>query len=267
MNIDRRPCKYCGSEIPASASICPVCKYHQASWRNTIIFLAGLTGFIAILGSALTFIVDRSVVLYKNIVWKDEVNLLYLRTGLFPKFAVTLSNGGDGPIFLADITIYWREHNVQYNMNRALLPNEVTSIGDGNLDTLSQKYDYYVSSTDGVPTDEVVKNSDLAEESEIDSACFLRSFFNENNSDVERMNTHFRLYNNIIVSEPAVAYLSYYSLHARQKIKQHFPLMSTFIRLADARCANIPWDSKGAIDLGPPSAHRWRPKIGTSAPH
>ena len=38
------PCTYCGSEIPAGAIVCPVCKYHQVRWRNNLLFLAGLAG-------------------------------------------------------------------------------------------------------------------------------------------------------------------------------------------------------------------------------
>src|SRR5262249_32808315 len=130
MSLDKKQCRYCGSEIAASATLCPVCKRYQVAWRNTIVLLAGLAGFIALLGSAVVFMADRAAVVYRNLVWNDKVNVLYLRTALWPNFATTLSNTGDGPIFVVDITAFWREHSNQYNINKVLQPNEFSTIGD-----------------------------------------------------------------------------------------------------------------------------------------
>src|SRR5215471_18667703 len=101
-------CKYCASEIPVQAAQCSVCKNYQKAWRNNLLFVAGLAGFISLIAGAFSFSANQVAQLYKSLFWRDHLNVLEFQTGKSPEFRIVLSNSGDGPVFASSITVYWQ---------------------------------------------------------------------------------------------------------------------------------------------------------------
>ena len=54
------PCRYCGSAIAVGAKVCPTCKMDQRAWKNLIAIVGQSAGLIAIVGSALIFMVNQT---------------------------------------------------------------------------------------------------------------------------------------------------------------------------------------------------------------
>jgi hypothetical protein len=185
---------------------------------------------------------------YKNLFWKDEVSVLYFRTGLIPQFITILSNAGDGPIFASDIIVYWRGGNVPYPIHRTITANEFLTINTNFDDaSLFTKYDGYLSNKSGIPSNDLIENANLTGQDTKDPACFMPVFFNEDNTDIQRMNTRYRLDDTKIISEAAEAHLTYHSVHSRERIRMSFPVVATFVRLTDPDCRKIPFESDGAM--------------------
>lgn len=51
-------CIYCRENIEVNARVCPKCGLHQSNIRNTLVFLSGVVGLVAFLGSSAIFLFD-----------------------------------------------------------------------------------------------------------------------------------------------------------------------------------------------------------------
>jgi hypothetical protein len=106
--VATKPCIYCKSPLEDGAILCPTCKYHQANWRNNLTFTAGLAGFVALVGSAITFIYVNAYDFVHKYTATDKIDAIYLAyTGLeiISNARLLVSNHGDGDLFLSDIFI------------------------------------------------------------------------------------------------------------------------------------------------------------------
>ena len=95
-------CVACKNSIPTDASLCPVCKSHQANWKNQLQYFAGLAVLIVLIfsGSSWLYLEARKAI--KAIWYYDEVRVISCNT---LRSAVVL-NRGDGDVFLSHMLLY-----------------------------------------------------------------------------------------------------------------------------------------------------------------
>src|SRR5437879_3192862 len=96
-------CIACRSELKAGATVCPVCKANQSSWRNTVTFLAGVVGLIALLASAITYVTSIVISAWNEHAWKDDVEVIYFTSVQNSLIA----NTGSGGVFVSEIEVYF----------------------------------------------------------------------------------------------------------------------------------------------------------------
>jgi hypothetical protein len=238
MNI--KNCRYCGSEIAAQAAVCPICKYNQQPWRNTITYLAGITGFITLLISGLAFVGSSAIDIYSKISWIDDVRVLSLDTRLIPNFSAVISNVGSGPAFVYEIFLYWRSDSSRLSINRAINVGEFLSLPGKAPQGVD--YDVYVSSRSGVASREVIANAAPDSETTPNKHCFLTSFRVANDTDLERMNKFYAAGGRKLATDKASAEILFYSVHSNRLYHIDFPVVVSFLRLAADNCKAISFE-------------------------
>lgn len=196
------------------------------------------------MASAITFIVDRSTEIYKNLHWSDEIKVVDFRTGpsqslnTYPQYSAVISNIGDGAVFVSNIIVYWRGGNIQFIVNKLIPPNDFSVVNDAKLDY--GKFSTVQANTTGVPSDEIINNAwitGLGRNQE--PTCFLASVYNENSADVDRMDSHYKAGGRRFILEPVDSYVEYFSSHTKRKNRIKFSAVVTFSRSTDDECQKI----------------------------
>jgi predicted nucleic acid-binding Zn ribbon protein len=234
-----KTCIYCGSEIPAHAKICSVCKYDQRRWRNNLIFLGGLGGLLTIIISALTFTLDRATQTYKNLVWQDRINLIDFRWIDWSPHIV-FANNGDGPIFISDILLQTkRRDRAIRKINRLVTPNEIIVVEPKGEELIWKQNPRWVGNESGIPSHEILDDSDHFKHDGFGNRfCFTRGYFNEDSSAVAMVRQHYGESGIKIVSENAALYVSYVSSHSRKRIKEEFQIIAAYFKSPASECAS-----------------------------
>ena len=98
-----RHCIACGATISARAVLCPTCRSYQRSWKNNLAYFGSTAGFLAIVFSALTFMLTRANETYHAWQWHDEISVVYFE---YPGVAGFI-NRGDGDLYLVSADIDW----------------------------------------------------------------------------------------------------------------------------------------------------------------
>ena len=117
-------CIACRSELRPGATICPICKTNQSSWRNAVTFLAGVVGLIALVASAATYAGSGAVALWAEYTWKDDVELIRFSSsekGL-------IANTGSGEIFIVEIEVYYGGSSKNFNINQSVDKGKLASV-------------------------------------------------------------------------------------------------------------------------------------------
>src|ERR1700693_5462790 len=87
--IQTRPCVACGQNIPASASLCSVCRSHQKSWKNHAQYFSGLAALFAVIFASITWLWATA----RPLVWyRDDVRLVSVNS----LDSAVVRNRGDG---------------------------------------------------------------------------------------------------------------------------------------------------------------------------
>src|SRR5712692_9363005 len=165
-----KQCRYCASDIPIQAIQCSVCKNYQSAWRNNLLFMAGLTGFITLVAGALSFSVNQASQLYKGLFWRDNLQIVEFETRTYPDFRVVLSNGGDGPVWASKIILYWPGGSHPFAIDRLVAVNGVETVDRGSKDYDSSKYAGFLGNTTGVASAAVLDSAHILPG---DEHCFL----------------------------------------------------------------------------------------------
>ena len=98
-----RHCIACGAAISVRARLCPTCRSYQRDWKNNLAYFGSTAGFLAILFSALTFMLTRANETYHAWQWHDELSVVYFE---YPG-AVGFINRGDGDLYVVSADIDW----------------------------------------------------------------------------------------------------------------------------------------------------------------
>jgi len=241
----KKPCVYCATKIEETASVCPTCKYHQARWRNNLLFVAGLGGIAAFVASAITFVIDRSTEIYKNIHWNDTVKIVDFRTGIStdskPRFSAVIFNNGDGAVFVSNIIVYWGNGNIQYRVNKLIQPNDFSVVD--NPDLSAGNYQNVEANATGIPSADIVQNAWFrVVDRNGKPSCFLAVVHTKDSADLDRMDSYYRAQKQRLITASVDSYVEYLSSHSKKKVRVKFPAVTVFARSSDSECQNLKSD-------------------------
>jgi hypothetical protein len=233
-----RMCRYCGSAIATQATICPTCRSYQSPWRNTVLFLAGVAGFFALIGSSAAFIWNQIDTAYRNVQWEDKVTVLYFSAKAHPDFEIVMSNVGSGTVFVSDLQVFYWRGNTVFRIDKAIEPGTISAsevAGDDGAD----RYRGILASPTGKATSAILEDSDIVPILRIgdgSDACFHLNLYSNDASDLERMDNFYKANGLRLVTEPVQAVLSYYSVESNSRISDRYSLTATFAASASEDC-------------------------------
>jgi hypothetical protein len=96
----------------------------QSRWKSWLPYLGGIVAFFALLGSLLTFTASKSIEIYQQVTWKEEVVVIsFISVG--PQ---AFLNAGDGDVFLSHIDIKSEFTSQMIPINNIIKAKEFLSI-------------------------------------------------------------------------------------------------------------------------------------------
>lgn len=236
--MSTKPCKYCASEIPTQATLCPTCRSYQSTWRNVLLYAAGLTGFATLVASAVAFTAHEATETYKKMFWNDKLNVLELQTGPPPYLRVIMSNDGDGPVFASGLDIYWQGSSASFPIDRVVSVNTIEILDNlqvASPDSAIKRYgDYqgYFGNDTGLPSAEVLSKSGIFGPAK----CFFVPLFDSKNAELARMRDHYSKTGLKFVTGPATATLWFFSSHTGSKKELPIQVLATFLVSSAPNC-------------------------------
>src|ERR1700752_2892685 len=167
-----KKCRWCAANIPQQALICKECKSDQLLWVYFVRWLAGVSGVLALLGAAITFIATNWGEVSKRLFWRDSISLTHLDVVPDLRFNAVLSNTGDGPVFVSVVTIYWRGGNYAFPFQKIIQPKDISIVTEKeeNLPFLS-----FLASKIANPSGAVLQSTTMLPKNE--KECFLTRFY------------------------------------------------------------------------------------------
>jgi hypothetical protein len=212
---DAAECTSCRSPIRTGASICPVCKAHQARWRNTTTYLAGITGLGALIASATTYIFTSVVELRKQAAWKDDVTVIHFSS----IDTVLIANSGFGEIFVTHVEVYFGDGaNRRYEVNSAIHAGQFVSAKMQNkMDPPMDDRWGYVSIAD-------TETKDIGGYLFSRRECATSIFLSRTHPDLDRMKDHYDRIGKRLLMSDANAFVFFASGKSGYVIRKNFPV-------------------------------------------
>ena len=97
-----RNCNACGSPIPQSAKLCPVCKTYQSRWRAAVHFLSASTPLWVAAASLFLWAITQLPTI-RILIWpREDVQVIAAN----PLEGAVIINRGDYEVFVARIMLY-----------------------------------------------------------------------------------------------------------------------------------------------------------------
>jgi hypothetical protein len=221
-------CIACGSPIEARASICPVCRSWQSGWKNHLVFLGGIAGFLVILATAITYV---SNTVYTILSQRDDAEILQLQ---YPGYQI-FDNSGTIPILLSHLQLSWPGGDATVIVGQRLAPNEMFYKAD---DLLKMKSDHpsaaLVANSSGNGTALLSKSSPFP----YTNKCYSLVFFSENAPELAELNNFFAPRKlRLATVKLTSATLFYYSTNDAVLHQRPFPAVGAFLDLKKKECS------------------------------
>jgi hypothetical protein len=221
-------CIACGSPLEARASICPVCRSWQSQWKNHLVFLGGIAGFLVILATALTYVANT---VYTILSQRDNAEILQLQ---YPGYQI-FDNSGTIPILLSHLELYWHGGNTTVIVGQSLAPKQMFYKADA-LDKMKSAYPSaaLVANASGDGTALLPKAAPFP----YTNKCYSLVFFSDNAPELTELNSFFAP-NKVKLATVRLdsATLFYYSTNDRVLHQRPFPAVAAFLDLKKKECA------------------------------
>ena len=232
--IPRKRCAYCNSLMDVSASVCPICRYHQSRIRNVILLCAAATGLASLVVSSLAFSMPK---VYYLLFWSDKLNVQYFHTFTNGHYDLMLSNSGSGTVLVGEITVnYGDANNYPFYVGKSVSSGEFLTTPV--LDTSSELRSFeggYVSNSDGNQTAPMKANSTV-DWSVGGNKCYALFFINSEAEDIRRMNRAYATVQRRLVTESVDAKIVYFDAKSGKRFDQPFPAVATYVLSSEPRC-------------------------------
>ncbi|HYA40853.1 MAG TPA: hypothetical protein VEF34_06095 [Syntrophobacteraceae bacterium] len=96
-------CVACKSQIISGATLCPVCKSYQSTWKHKLQYLAGVAGLVTVFIAVLTYTVASWPEVRKVFYWRDRVGITSFDS---VNGYIVVSNSGDGEVFVSHLSLH-----------------------------------------------------------------------------------------------------------------------------------------------------------------
>lgn len=183
-------CIDCKSQIVHGAKKCNECGAYQNGYKNALIFGAQVAGFLVIIASAISYLINSMPEIRKILFWKDSLIVLSLDNN-----KVVFSNSGDGDLYIESIEIL---RPTQDSDSAATITESIAIVirsgevlkhnfvyGKDNKDTFKR---VTIAGGDSPITDEWVA---IANDAISQKICFELSYFDSDNSQYRQMKQHY----------------------------------------------------------------------------
>lgn len=240
-------CIACGSPLPTGAKICLACKSHQSRWRNSLAYIAGVTGIITVVTSVGSAAYLNIANIIRDSTWTDSVSIPILRYPGHTLFA----NTGEGTVYIHSIEVYWPgdKANKEIPIGKILPKGDVDEITfeyDSDVPPLrdaahaNNRFNLLTNKT-GTPSQKVLNESALLHN---DKRCILYTFYSDNDPELVRVNRFYEKNGDRkLQAVPVEAYINWVSIHTgainRDRIEN---ILMGFPFDADAGCKFDEWN-------------------------
>lgn len=120
-------CRYCGSGMPHAARLCSVCKLNVVSWKNSLVYVAGIVALLSGVASAATYVLNTFNEMVKESRWKDEVKIIDYSSDGKTDAQVVVANSGDGPVYLNYAKLVWEGGFLTVFLGEKLNKNDLSN--------------------------------------------------------------------------------------------------------------------------------------------
>jgi hypothetical protein len=233
---DTRPCAYCGSPISIKAKLCPVCRSYQSGWRAGIIYIAGIAGLVSLVASAGAFVIGKLPELRKDLFWTDQVKVLEFESGLYPDYDVTLSNVGDGAVFVSKISVSMPDGYIaDYWINELVQPGQIVALN--YMEDFAPNYGDYEYNTSGAADPKTTKSAGVPSRGQEQPPCFGEILFSKDSRLLTKMRDRgLRDGTRLVEDDRAQAVVVYYSSRLKMPRREDpFPVATTFLQPSASR--------------------------------
>lgn len=233
--MNTKVCSYCGSNIAAQAILCPTCKSYQSAWRNSLLFIAGLTGFITILAGVATYVFHEATDLYKQL-FRQELNVLELETEQTPFLKITMQNNGVGPVYASELVVSWRGGSYRYPIGKVVALNSIETIDNLPNDPFLGKFTW-LHNKSGVVSDDILHDAVImGDHFDSKTTCILVGIFDKNNADLLRMSDFMSEHGEAFTRDDGNVSINYFSAHSGTQIHQEIPVVVGFLKNPTPEC-------------------------------
>ena len=232
------PCKYCGSEIPTLADICHVCKSYRSSWKNYSLYIATLSGLLAVISTGAVFSIEKILEIKTMYTHNYDIALTYLETGTYPAAKISISNFGTDAIYLTDVSIYYgKAANVTYPINKEVEAQKTVYLDGDIFQSRTPNMRFIFANFASVEDIKlIVKYADLQIGGETLN-CYHRVFYDKDNSNFIRMQKRAMIDKTSLVSDVASAVITYVSLRNGKKFRKKVDIVSSIMIINHSSCS------------------------------
>lgn len=94
-------CVMCKSKIFIGATICPICKNYQSTWKRRAHYCVTRAGIFTVFISLLAYVASTCPEIRKTLLWQDALEIAALDS----KNSIILQNSGDGRVFASHLSL------------------------------------------------------------------------------------------------------------------------------------------------------------------
>lgn len=130
-----KKCLYCRSQISKQATVCPKCQRNQSRFRNELLFIGAIVGFLTLFVSPFTYIGKEINIAYQKIVRGDKI----LINSFFERDDAIIHNVGYRGINILRVEISHPifKQNTLYEIYKTLPKDEIVRFAVGEKKRVS----------------------------------------------------------------------------------------------------------------------------------
>lgn len=101
--VDNRKCVVCKHDIPATASVCSICRSYQKRWKNQLQYYSGIAALLVLFLSASSWLVGRVSAYFQ----RDDLRVISCNTS----GAAVIANRGRTEVFISNLLLWMPGRN------------------------------------------------------------------------------------------------------------------------------------------------------------
>jgi hypothetical protein len=229
----QRRCVACGEVIASTATLCRHCKTYQNPCWKWSVFGAQISGFLAVVGAAIVFVITNFSACRKAFWWQENLNVLGFKSNEY----LLASNDGDGPVYVSHLSLVMDlspfGKKKKDNRVNVLVPQD--TIQSIRIAPDFQGEVKYV----GSPSEEVWKIA-LQRAFQGENDCFWPVVFSATDHSFLIAKDSYAETSQVLRTFPAWAAVGYYSVHTKQLHEAKVPAIGVISFRDTPECTRPP---------------------------